>query len=118
MKFEGNITQFVTGDFCGDCWRSVATNRVCYALFFIIAAILILTILLMAVYQYGKAKAKAKTTSNSLYFIFAFVVIWMATRTLYYSDAFINYSFTTQGILQTLPILFTYLSITIALSNV
>ena len=118
-KYQSNDkTKYVTGKFCGDCWRSLSTNNVCIALFIILAGIFLLTILMMVVYQYGKSKAKIKTTSNSLYYTFVFILIWMATRTLYYSDAFINYTFTTQGILQTLPILFTYLSITIAISNV
>ena len=90
----------------------------CIVLFSVLALILVTSIILMLIYHRSRKQAAIKTTSKSFYYIFAFIFFWMVTRTIYYTDAFINYSYTVQGILQTLPNLFTYLCITIAISNV
>ena len=93
-------------------------NYVCMGIFTVLALILILSLILMLIYHQGRKQAAIKTTSKSFYYIFAFIFFWMATETLYYTDAFINYPFTVEGILSALPNLFTYLCISIAISNV
>ena len=94
QKFEGSIDQFVTGQFCGDCWRSIDTNEMCVILFSALAVILVTSIVLMFIYHRGRKQAAIKTTSKSFYYIFAFIFCWMVARTIYYTDAFINYSYT------------------------
>ena len=71
----------------------------------------------MYFYHRRRKDAKVPLVSSSYYFIFAFIVFWLLSRLVYLTDAFFNYPFKTMVVLETLPTVFTFITISIALYN-
>lgn len=104
--------------YCGDCWRGMSSNVVCMSLFSILSVVFLLAISLMICYHYQRSKAHVEIISKSFYFVFAFIIIWMATRLVYFTDAFYNYDYKIEATLATLPVICACMAISIALYNV
>lgn len=79
--------------------------------------IFFLVIGLMYCYHCRRKEARLAIVSSSYYFIFAFIVFWIMARLVYLTDAFVNYPYKTMVVLGTLPTVFTFVTISIALYN-
>jgi hypothetical protein len=116
-----DITDFSTNHtFCGDCWRSKSTNSVCAGFFWIYSVIWLVILVLMIEFFIAKSATRAKTrsrASNSFTKILAFVVIWSASLTFYFTESYVNYGFRTQIWITSVPIFFTFLIVVVVIQN-
>ena len=106
------------GVYCGDCWHGKVSNDVCLTLFGLLIVIFTTTVVLMYCYHSKRVQINHGYFSNSYYIMFVFLIGWVVTRIAYFSDALNNYSFKTLAALGTLPTLFTFITISVALFNV
>ena len=72
----------------------------------------------MIVYHFKRKAAQIEVFSSSFYWSFVFIACWMLTRIAYFTDAFYNYSYDLSLLLDTMPLVFTLATMTIALYNV
>ena len=103
--------------FCGACWHSSATNHVCTGLFYLFVLIFVTTIILMTCYHQKRKKAQVDVRSKSFYFVFAFIICWILSRIIFFTDAFYNFDIDIQALMNIMPMIFTYLTIEIAIYN-
>ena len=80
--------------FCGNCWRSIGTNKMCYIFFIILATLFCVVSTLMAIYLRYRILTTNKEAYGSYYIIFAFILTMLGTQTISLSDVFFNYGFT------------------------
>ena len=69
-------------------------------------------------YHFYRKQAQIETTARSFYLIFIFVTFWQLARILYFTDAFVNYSFNTLAIIAILPCICAYFTIATSVYNV
>lgn len=102
--------------FCSDCWRSSNTNKICTVLFWTYTAATSLTVVLFLYYFILKSKTKSDSR-KSFTFIFAFVVCWLLSLCLWFTEAYFDYGFKFEIWITSVPIFFTFLIITVVIYN-
>ena len=80
--------------------------------------IFILISALICEYVIQKRKIKKRSNSiSSFNYIFAFVVLWIFSQVLYFTEAYVDYLWTPQVWITSLPSLFTFLCIALVIDN-
>ena len=79
--------------------------------------ILALVVSLIVTYHIMRKKVSEQLPSNFFNTVFVFIVCWIVSRIVYYTDYFHNYSYDMLAILATLPNILTYITIAIAIYN-
>ena len=111
---EGDPT---AGPFCGNCWRSVGTSRMCLAFFIILSTCFVILCSLMVLYLRYRRLTSTSESYWSYYKVFVFILGMLAAQIISLTDAFINYSFKVQAWLLALPNTCTFIFIAYAVSN-
>ena len=100
---------FILSDACLTCDCCLrATRTTCTAFFYVYVAIFLLTLVALAYHERIKMQINRQLTHNSMGQIFAFVVIWQASRIAYLSAVFgtstVNQNVCYRENLQNLPV--------------
>jgi hypothetical protein len=98
---------------CGDCWRSHATNTTCRVLFWVYVTIFLVALTLTIRYiQLGNCRKR-----KSFNFIFVFVLVWVFLLCVMYLEAFFDYYWKPQIWFNSGPVIMTFIVIATVIDN-
>jgi hypothetical protein len=97
---------------CSDCWRSKQTNTTCKFFFWLYASLFLILCALVVAYC-----LVVKRQTKSFDWMFVFVMMQVATLVVYFSEAYVDYTWTPQIWFTSLTVAFTFLVIVITIEN-
>ena len=89
----------------------------CLTLFILLYTILAMVIALIIAYHTIRKQVSEMLPSNFFNTVFIFINFWIITRIIYFTDTFYNYGYDLLIILSTVPNIFTYMTISLAVYN-
>jgi hypothetical protein len=103
---------------CSDCWRDQRTHGICTVLFYLYSILFAAILVIFFMYILKKNQSiKISKKGSSFSYIFAFMVCWVGSLVIWFTETFADYGFRTEIVITSVPIFFTFMIVVIVIYN-